>query len=397
VTFAQHAALERAIAEAPHDQGAWLVYEDWLMAQGDPRSRLIELERIGDRRLIDAERERLAPLLFGPEHERLARMLEGAYWRGPFVHRFHLYTQTVESDDLLAPLFASPAARLLTELTLGSIRTTAMLSTIAAAKHLREVVLRFYFDRGAVPAVADLSQLAALEQLDSLTLDGIGAITGGHRQLRALKLSTRHAVSLDALAADLPALTSLELRCSQLAHDGRAITTWPSLSVLDLQVDRCIPDPVELFIQTGLAAQLQQLRISDGVERDLPAPPGVWPIRRDALELDDETKQTCRDGALARIAKVYLAPPLVPIKYACLCCRYPTLSEPPSGTYEICPVCFWEDDPVQADDPTYRGGANEESLDEARTSFAAIGVSDPRSIGSVRPPTPEEIRRRAPP
>ncbi len=29
-------------------------------------------------------------------------------------------------------------------------------------------------------------------------------------------------------------------------------------------------------------------------------------------------------------------------KYACLCCGYLTLDE--RGGYDICPVCFWEDD-----------------------------------------------------
>ena len=397
MTLASHPELERAIAEAPHDQGAWLVYEDWLMAQGDPRSRLVELERIGDRRLIDAERERVAPILLGPQHERLARLLEGAFWRGGFVTALHLYVRSPERDALLASLLASPAARLLSELTLGDVESPSIIPTIAAATHVRDLVVRISnpIRRDAVPVVADLSQLAALEQLDSLTLDGIDALAGGHRRLRVLRVETRRPISLDALAADLPALESLELGCSELAHDGRPITTWPSLQDLGIQAEHCASDPVDLFIQTGLAAQLRRLRISDGVDRDLPALPGMWPIRRDAMELDDETKQTCRGGALAGITNVYLAPPLVPIRFACPCCRYPTLSQ--SGTYEICPVCFWEDDSIQSADPTYRSGANRESLEEARASFEAIGVMNRRFAAKVRPPTPDEIRRRMPP
>jgi len=311
--LAHHSALECAIAEAPHDQGAWLVYEDWLLAQGDPRSRLVELERIGDRRLIDAERERLAPLLLGPEHERLARLLEGAYWRGAFVHMVHLYTRSADRDELLALLFASPAARLLTDLHLGDVHSIDILATIATATHLRELRLRLSEPMypSAPSVVADLSQLAALEHLDSLTLDGVQALAGGHRRLRFLSMSTRRAVSLDALAADLPALESLELACAELAHDGRAITTWPALANLGIQVASCDPHPVDLFLQTGLAAQLRRLRISDGVQRSIAAPHGVWPRRHDAIELDDEAKRTYRDGALAGIAKVYLAPPLV--------------------------------------------------------------------------------------
>ncbi|MBH9663718.1 hypothetical protein L0Z19_27105 [Burkholderia multivorans] len=48
----------------------------------------------------------------------------------------------------------------------------------------------------------------------------------------------------------------------------------------------------------------------------------------------------------------------------CPCCESPTIGV--RGDYEICPVCGWEDDPVQSDDPTFAGGANQSSLNEAR-------------------------------
>ncbi|WP_090544638.1 CPCC family cysteine-rich protein [Paraburkholderia caballeronis] len=46
------------------------------------------------------------------------------------------------------------------------------------------------------------------------------------------------------------------------------------------------------------------------------------------------------------------------------CCESLTIGV--RGEYEICPVCGWEDDPVQSDDPTFAGGANRSSLNEAR-------------------------------
>ena len=51
------------------------------------------------------------------------------------------------------------------------------------------------------------------------------------------------------------------------------------------------------------------------------------------------------------------------------CCGFVTLDERPPGTYEICRVCGWEDDPVQFADPDYRGGANTDSLREHRAGF----------------------------
>jgi hypothetical protein len=55
--------------------------------------------------------------------------------------------------------------------------------------------------------------------------------------------------------------------------------------------------------------------------------------------------------------------------YACPACRFLTLSESPPGTYEICSICGWEDDPAQFSDPNYSGGANRPSLNEWRRNF----------------------------
>ncbi len=47
----------------------------------------------------------------------------------------------------------------------------------------------------------------------------------------------------------------------------------------------------------------------------------------------------------------------------CPSCGFKVFSEP-SGSYEICTICNWEDDPVQALDPDIKGGANSLSLRE---------------------------------
>lgn len=36
-----------------------------------------------------------------------------------------------------------------------------------------------------------------------------------------------------------------------------------------------------------------------------------------------------------------------------------------TNSYEICPICGWEDNRVQSDDPDYKGGPNSLSLNEA--------------------------------
>ena len=54
-------------------------------------------------------------------------------------------------------------------------------------------------------------------------------------------------------------------------------------------------------------------------------------------------------------------------KYRCPVCRKHTFDR--INSYEICPVCGWEDDPVQRKDPDFRGGANKLSLNEAREEY----------------------------
>lgn len=77
--------------------------------------------------------------------------------------------------------------------------------------------------------------------------------------------------------------------------------------------------------------------------------------------------------------------------YPCPCCRYLTRSEPNYGTFEICPVCNWEDDYVQFNDPDFKGGANEESLTEARENFRKFSASSKKYIQEVRSPVSDEI------
>lgn len=75
----------------------------------------------------------------------------------------------------------------------------------------------------------------------------------------------------------------------------------------------------------------------------------------------------------------------------CECCGLLTLTGPQPGSYEVCSVCFWEDDPVQNADPLYEGGANGISLRRARRNWIAIGACEPRFVSSVRPILPPDI------
>jgi len=79
--------------------------------------------------------------------------------------------------------------------------------------------------------------------------------------------------------------------------------------------------------------------------------------------------------------------------HACPCCHYLTLGE--RGAFEICPVCFWEDDGQDDHDAAIvRGGPNGSlSLSKARENFEAFGACDERAREHVRTPKPDELPR----
>lgn len=71
-------------------------------------------------------------------------------------------------------------------------------------------------------------------------------------------------------------------------------------------------------------------------------------------------------------------------RYPCPCCGHRVLDAMP-GSYEICPVCFWEDDGVQFRWPTMDGGANKVSLIEAQLNYQDFGACDQHGKQYVRP------------
>jgi hypothetical protein len=67
---------------------------------------------------------------------------------------------------------------------------------------------------------------------------------------------------------------------------------------------------------------------------------------------------------------------------ACACCDEKTLPE--DSISRICPVCGWEDDPIQNDDPDYAGGANHISLNEAQRAFTSGRPLEPLMQAAIQ-------------
>lgn len=82
------------------------------------------------------------------------------------------------------------------------------------------------------------------------------------------------------------------------------------------------------------------------------------------------------------------------MKFPCPCCGWYTLDHEADGSYDICPVCYWEDDPVQLEEPDCEGGANRLSLNQSRRNYREFGACEERLIPFTRDPFPDERGQR---
>jgi hypothetical protein len=73
-------------------------------------------------------------------------------------------------------------------------------------------------------------------------------------------------------------------------------------------------------------------------------------------------------------------------RFPCPCCGFLVYSSPADRSFDICPVCFWEDDFTQLEDPKCSRGANRVSLNEARENFSNFGASSKAVQSFVRAP-----------
>ena len=77
--------------------------------------------------------------------------------------------------------------------------------------------------------------------------------------------------------------------------------------------------------------------------------------------------------------------------FECRCCHYLTLTE--DRSYDICSVCFWEDDGA-TEEKDY-SGPNHQTLGEGRKNFAKLGACDETSREHVDPDGIYKYHRRS--
>ncbi len=68
-------------------------------------------------------------------------------------------------------------------------------------------------------------------------------------------------------------------------------------------------------------------------------------------------------------------------RYQCPCCDYFTLGK--RGSYDICPVCYWEDDGLDLGELDRVSAPNHITLRQARHNFARCGAADLAAVSLV--------------
>lgn len=76
--------------------------------------------------------------------------------------------------------------------------------------------------------------------------------------------------------------------------------------------------------------------------------------------------------------------------YPCPVCGHRTLES--LHDWDICPVCFWEDDVDLLGREDASSPANGMTVSEAQANFILYGVCKLQYKGNVRPPMPKESR-----
>lgn len=227
--------------------------------------------------------------------------------------------------------------------------------------------------------------MASLEKLayriQKQTVTGADYIAWAHRRLEE-KFKSEALFKLSVLKDDAnlfevesyfkQALRELQLELHEL-------TSYEVMKVLTLEIVETT-DEEEM---KRLARELFHLACEAGYPENMSAWLEISDMQ-DRLQYDAVKPPYTEQDVLKKIQQ---AAKLATRKYTCPCCGYKTLDEEPPGTYEICAICYWEDDPVQFEDPDYEGGANVLSLKTAQQNVLNFGACDETSLRYVRKPT----------
>lgn len=253
---AENPALAEAIRDNPDDPGAYLVYGDWLQAQGDKRGQLATLQQRlslapeggdGADPLTDKERKTETKLrkLLAPSRlfkltgkKRSKKRVDSGYsqlsWRYGFIDSARVARNSDRPPhtirELTATLLSHPSAQVLRSLTIGPLAVSGendygpVIAEICAA---RPTSIRELF-------IADFD-IAEHAPMSSVTLGDVSPLYAVLPRLDTLHL---RAGTLDLGMVEIPTLRSLTVTTELFEERAlRAIAdaSWPHLAHLHLE------------------------------------------------------------------------------------------------------------------------------------------------------------------
>jgi hypothetical protein len=81
------------------------------------------------------------------------------------------------------------------------------------------------------------------------------------------------------------------------------------------------------------------------------------------------------------------------LKGRCEVCGFYTFKNTERDSFEICEVCFWEDDGFNDNPDEVRGGPNQDlSLNQARANFKQFGAYSQHAAQYTRRPHEDELQ-----
>lgn len=266
--------LEAAIARSPDDDAPWLVYGDWLSAQGDPRGELVALQAAGEARQTSeaALRQRLRPRLLGP----LAGLTKlDETWHLGFLTSLRLEAdRTAEAAGLNVAQVVDAALRLPSA---RFLRTLEIALPSAHEEGMAERLHAVLAAHGPRPLLRSL-RLETNTSEEMLSWTSAGELSGLRAVFPGLALLDVHAGSFTAEDFDFPTLKTLRLRTCGLTEANVAALAagdFPVLEELELWVGgsnygvRVGPDHLVALLTSPRLPKLKTLGLCNNDFTDL--------------------------------------------------------------------------------------------------------------------------------
>jgi uncharacterized protein (TIGR02996 family) len=287
--------LEKQIAANPDDPEPYLIYADWLQAQGDPRGELIALQHGKKTKQANA----LLAKQLGSFAETKPKMFELEWFCG-HIRKAKIGWEDFDQGDgidaescgtRLIEFLRLPVAQFLQELVLGSVPGDEEMNTSSLSEAIEKVPppclhtlqLNYGGSWDISSTAAVLPESKSLKQLRKLELDG-GNITLGKidlPELRHFKVVSGGltAVELKQLAsANWPKLEHLEIYCGDPNYGASggvkelapifAATGLGKLKYLGIKNCPFGDEVVAKLIKSKILPQLRTLDLSLGALSD---------------------------------------------------------------------------------------------------------------------------------